>query len=754
MLVMALCFTLAACGGPVTQEGEEQKTDTLTVGYGTFSGQFSPFYASDGEDADVCAVTGVKLLESDRGGSIVLKGASGEPVAYKGQEYTYEGIADCEMVKNADGTVTYNFTLRQGVTFSDGEALTADDAIFSMYVLCDPTYDGPSTFGTLPILGLSEYRAGMYPLADLIKQAGEYNNDFSFWTKAQQDKYWDTLKGEAGVAFAEEIVEYCSSGGYANNVAEAIEAWGYADLVEEGKEYTAADFFALLCKKYNNDYSAFAEKDSAGTSLYEFTKQILCKSAPEYGNGVTVSDSAENISGIVKTGEYSFSVTMSGYDASAVYTMAIVVAPLHYYGDKALFDVQANTFGFTKGDLTAIKDKSASPVGAGPYRFVSYEGGTVTFEANTSYYKGAPKIERVLFKESADDETLVASVADGTLDICVPSLSATVVDKIKEANGNGALTGSVITYSPVDFNGYGYIGINAANVKVANDAGSRQSKNLRKAFATLFSVYREEHIEAYYGELAEVIQYPISATSWAAPTEGDAGYAECFAYGVDSKPIYTDDMTREERYAAASDAAKAYLKAAGYTYDASSGRFTSAPYGARLSYTMIIPGGGMGDHPVSGIAEKVAQALSEMGITLNIEDPIDTDTLWNAQNAGTAELWAAAWTGTLDPDLYRVYYSGNYPTNQTGTGQNKFYLQDSTLDAKILEARAADNVTYRKSIYMSCLKTILDWSVEIPVYQRQQAYIFSTERLNTDTLPDSMTPYHTWLAGIEDLEVK
>ena len=76
--------------------------------------------------------------------------------------------------------------------------------------------------------------------------------------------------------------------------------------------------------------------------------------------------------------------------------------------------------------------------------------------------------------------------------------------------------------------------------------GSEASKNLRKGFATLFSVYRDTVVNSYYGETASIIQYPISNTSWAAPRPADEGYETAFSVDVDGNPIYTDDMTEQE----------------------------------------------------------------------------------------------------------------------------------------------------------------------------------------------------------------
>ena len=111
----------------------------LVVGYSPFNSKFSPFFSETAYDQDAYAMTQLGLLPSDRTGAIVLKGIEGETIEYNGTPYTYYGPADLTITENEDGTVYYDFQLRDDLVFSDGEPLTVDDIIFSMYVLCDPT---------------------------------------------------------------------------------------------------------------------------------------------------------------------------------------------------------------------------------------------------------------------------------------------------------------------------------------------------------------------------------------------------------------------------------------------------------------------------------------------------------------------------------------------------------------------------------------------------------------------------------------
>ena len=93
-------------------------------------------------------------------------------------------------------------------------------------------------------------------------------------------------------------------------------------------------------------------------------------------------------------------------------------------------------------------------------------------------------------------------------------------------------------------------------------------------------------------------------------------------------------MTPEETYAAAIEAAKGYLIAAGFTFDDATGMFTAAPEGAKLSYEVIIPGDGLGDHPSFAVLTAAQEALATIGIELAINDPADSNVLWDALDAG------------------------------------------------------------------------------------------------------------------------
>lgn len=759
LLAILLAGTMVTGVVPAVVSAEESSDTPLVIACDDMSEKFSEFFANSVPDQNVADLTAVLLLENGRSGEIIYNGIEGETYSYNGTDYTYNGIADCVVTENEDGTVTYDFTLRDDIYFSDGENLTADDVIFSYYVYCDPSYDGGVSTYSLPIKGIEEYRSGAEALYAVMLDKGADNTDFTYYTEEQQKQFFEVDLPAAQEAFAQSIVDYVAAN-YADYctigdpVADGMALCGYGEQNEDGSfttPYTettwtmidgdvptAADYWAEIIANptFEGDMQAASDYEAATDGLFSFLSE-------EYLNTVETGDSVANIEGIEKTGDYSVRITLTEVDATAIYQLAITVQPLHYYGDEALYDYENNSFGFVKGDLSTVREKTTTPMGAGPYKFVKYENKVVYMEANENYYKGAPAIKSLQFKTTTEADKL-PGVVQGTVDISEPSISKEVLANIQAENSNGEISGDKLAVALTDYNGYGYIGINAQTVCVNGESGSDASKNLRKALATVLSVYRDVAIDSYYGEAASVINYPISNTSWAAPQKSDADYAVAFSVDVDGNPIYTDSMTEEEKYAAALDAALGYFAAAGYTVE--DGKVTAAPEGAKMEYELMIGAGGTGDHPSIGVVTSASEALASVGFTLSINDLSDTSVLWSACEANTAELWCAAWSATLDPDMFQIYHS-------EGGSAYMYSIYNEELDALVVEGRTTTDQAVRKAIYKEALDFVVDYAVEVPVYQRQECHLFSSERVNMDTVAADQTPFYSWMKEIQTLEM-
>lgn len=740
---------LAGCGGAAssaaTASSESNSTataeasttaasdGTLVLAETGFESKFSPFFAASAADQDVIDLTQIALLGADRKGEMVLNGIEGETREYNGTDYTYHGPADCVVTENADGTVTYDIKLREDLKFSDGEPVTIDDVIFSMYVFLDPTYDGSVTMYSTPIVGLEEYRNSMSTLSKLIAEAGEDNTDYTNFTEEQQKAFWDAVN-DGGVKFAQEIVDNMMANG-ATDVASAAAGWGFDGLAADA---TAKDFFLAIGEQYDWSFSAM-EAESAGSALSELIPEDVYAYST---TGVNVGNAVANVAGIVKTGDYSMTLTTSELSTTMIYQLQMPIAPLHYYGDESLYDYDNNSFGFVKGDLSGVRSKTSTPLGGGMFTFSKYSDGVVYLDANPDYFNGAPKVAHVNMKETQEADK-ITGVQAGTIDISDPSYSLEVADQIADINGVEGEDGPVITTRLKDYRGYGYIALSAKNVNVGGDPASEASKDLRKAIMTVIAAYRDEGIDSYYGDTATVINYPISNTSWAAPSVTDDGYQIAYSTDVDGNEIYTSDMKSEDKYAAALQAALGYFEAAGYTVE--NGQITAAPAGAKMEYQINIGASGNGDHPSFQTLTNAAAALKTIGFTLTVNDMANASDLFASYQSGAAEGWVAAWQSTNDPDMFQLYHS------QGAT--NYYTINDADLDELIMAARQTTDQEARKAMYKEAMEIILDWGVELPVYQRSEATIFSTERVNIDTIAKDQTPYWTYKSELNNLEL-
>ena len=285
-------------------------------------GKFSPYFALSANDVTIDEMVRVYTLEVDRVGNPILKGIEGETRSYNGTDYTYYTASDIEITENADGTVYYDMTIRDDIKFTDGTTADIDDVIFGMYVELDPTYDGNATLYSTAIEGIEEYRSGVEALYSLLIAAGEDNTDFTYWDEATQKAFWEEGLPAAGEAFAQSIIDYCVNAGYAS-ASDPIEAvtpnWGF----ETPEGATLTDFFNVMLEAYEGDYNALSDAEQASGSIWSYMDSA-------YQVGIETGESAPNVSGIQRTGDYSMRIVATKVDATLIYQLQIPISPMHY----------------------------------------------------------------------------------------------------------------------------------------------------------------------------------------------------------------------------------------------------------------------------------------------------------------------------------------------------------------------------------------------------------------------------------------
>ena|GEM_PF-3461523 len=715
LAVVILITLLAGCdtfdleptketSSPENTEEPLQSSKTLNIGVTGLSESTAPFDLKTEADSALMTLTQTRLLAFSRGGTIVTQGINGEVIPYKGTDYSYSGLANCDVTVNADGTADYDFEIRDDVTFSDGEKLTADDVLFTMYVMADPTFIGDETFASLPIIGFSDYRANMMPLGRLIFEKGEDNTDFTFFTEDDQNEFWEYYYDAAVTDFAQEIIDYCA-GAYADylpaynddEVVLAARMWGIESIAQNP---TVKDFANALLEKYENDYAKMEQEETAGYTLAELT----IKSSEKFLNGVSITDEVVNsIEGIEKTGEYSFSVHMSSYSSSFLEAFTFYVMPQHYYCDKGV-DVQEQFFGFEKGKLSILNNDEPMP-SSGAYVIDCFEDEVLTLTKNPGYFKGEPRIDKINLCEN-DDATKATGVALGSLDMGDLFVNEVLEEYIE-------LSDSIDANSYIS-DSYGYIGINVNNVKVGEDPLSEESRNLRKAFAEVLSVYRSTQVYDFYGTSAAAAKYPAPSC------------LDFVATGEDA----TSTLTDTERYSQAMDNATQLFKSAGYTWDETTRTFSAAPEGASLIYSVAITIADSVDYPTYKIISAASRALGLVGITLSVTLAADSKA---ALSDGDAQMWV----GIFDP---WVSLEDNYSSKDGG---NIFGVSSQTIDSYFTQGDMT-----------SALEEAISIACEVPVFSPLRATVYYSAAFVEETIAQDITYLYGQLDEIELLQMK
>ena len=173
--------------------------------------------------------------------------------------------------------------------------------------------------------------------------------------------------------------------------------------------------------------------------------------------------------------------------------------------------------------------------------------------------------------------------------------------------------------------------------------------------------------------------------------------------------------------------------------------------------TFTIAGSSLQDHPTYKVFRDAAALLNSMG--WNVEVVCDTQALTKI-NTGALEVWAAAWSSALDPDLYQVYHKDSTATSTLAWGYNYLKTSGSAQELDILDemsdlidkARETNDKSVRADLYEEAMGYVLDLAVELPVYQRDVLYAYNANVIKSDSLPSDVNPFSSPLDRIWEIE--
>ena len=421
----------------------------------------------------------------------------------------------------------------------------------------------------------------------------------------------------------------------------------------------------------------------------------------------------------------------------AILSVGVTVAPKHYYTAGYTPTTQLVNYGVEfnkKAFMDHLASFNGDPRGAGPYKFVEVneQDGTVYFERNDYFTTmGGQNIFNAYIKKVAlkiiESGAEYSALEAKSVHYATVSATADVMSDIGKQN--------VLVPILVDNLGYGYICINP---QVFPDL------NVRIGLASLMDTSKA--LDYYPNGLADIIHRSQSQVSWAYPEGAEA--------------IYPFDGTKAT--------AIARFKAAGFTFNETTQKFTNVPEGY---FTFTLPSAA-DKHPAGGIFLRAQELLGEIGIVATIRT--DASLIANIKKSPVG-VYALAWGSAADPDMYQVYHylsqaesvvsNGIKWLYENGTAETvKGTISVKKLDNTVVTMTQKEALSYlgelieqgtkymlaeeRKPIYEKALEVLAQLIIELPTYQRKNLFVYDQQVIKGTTLSPTVTPYWGPLAEI------
>ena len=546
-------------------------------------------------------------------------------------------------------------------------------------------------------------------------------------------KYPDSIKSK------EDAIHYIYNDKIACQLDIILSYWATANTLNT--EFTAKAKEVILHENVSDDGElavsnisgivSLGHTDAAGTTI------------TVNGTDYTVASGHNEDGTVTNTAEYDvLQITIEGIDPKAIWNFALTIAPQHYYGEGSAveMDIENNKFGVEFASFDFMTDIIQStrniklPMGAGPYKCTNTSNSDTPTESdfyinNVVYFKANPnfntvgegienaKIEKVRY-QIVSSNNAIAALENGTVHYISPALTTNNYEKLEGLKSKGIVT------LTTDQLGYGYIGINSAKI---NDI------NLRKAI--MCAMNTSLALDYYRAGTASQIYWPMSKISWAYPDGPEA---------TDNGFDYPQLGTWNEDVAIAN--IQKYMREAGVSEGDS-----------QLKVTFTIAGSSLQDHPTYKVFRDAATLLNSLG--WEVEVVCDTQALTKI-NTGALEVWAAAWSSALDPDLYQVYHKDSTATSTLAWGYNYLKTSGTSEERAILdelselidEARSTNDKEKRSELYMLAMEKILELGIELPVYQRSVLYSYNSKVIKSESISSEINPYSSPLDRIWEIE--
>jgi len=164
----------------------------------------------------------------------------------------------------------------------------------------------------------------------------------------------------------------------------------------EGQFPTVEDFFDEMYTSYNGDAEQYWQLEGIGrpSMLAAVENELVNRWAPEDEEW---RGPVNSIEGLEKKDERTLCITLEYCDEDILRVLTdVYLVSLDHYGDPELFDPAGLSFGFTRGNLQAVRALARDAFGGGEYVYRETDVRTVYLDANEHYWKGVSETPYVI----------------------------------------------------------------------------------------------------------------------------------------------------------------------------------------------------------------------------------------------------------------------------------------------------------------------------------------------------------------------
>jgi peptide/nickel transport system substrate-binding protein len=315
------------------------------------------------------------------------------------------------------------------------------------------------------------------------------------------------------------------------------------------------------------------------------------------------------------------------------------------------------------------------PIGSGPFRITEWlHGDHITLVANPDYWRGPPKLKKIVFKFVPSTNTIKVLLQTNEIDAWFRA-NPDLYEQLKAIPGYDVVVSPENLFAHIDFNMKDPL---------------LQDVRVRKAIE--YALDRESMARTVTHGVYPAGVSDIATYSWAFP-KGLARY--------DNDPA----------------AARALLDAAGWVPGPDGVRQKN---GQRLELQISFISGNVMGTTIASIAQ---QKLRDVGIVLTQKTYPASLYFASAQgggivNGGKFQLAYFAWAAGVDPDNSSLYACDQFPP----AGQNNMFWCDKTLDAAEKDALSTFDQERRKRDYLIIERELIE---QVPTI-----FIFNDNRID------------------------